>query len=289
MDWIENGQTEFEMRNPVIIWQIFAPGGLFVHRERFLEQAWPNYIAFPRATAGEFVRATVELQAANMVFDAQPSVADTDADIENAVNGAFHDDPEQIPMQLEATYHLAAAGCSAELEISLCSDGDDCCSELCLSGTCVHCISVGNACEADKDCCEWTWCTDGICIEAPSSSPSGMPSTSPSDFPSSNPSVLPSHQPSAMPSAAPSVLPSESPSSMPSVQPSSSPSDRPSSIPSIQPSALPTSMPSSVPTISVRTKHHNRLSSAAEWNQASSFQSHYHVPRSRINESSMNL
>lgn len=138
--------------------------------------------------------------------------------------------------------------------------------------------------------CETFWPNDsyGICPNAPSASPSVVPSNlptvsefpsrlpsyqpsdlptrsispsnAPSDFPSVAPSdaptVLPSHQPSDFPSTVPSMLPSDfpslSPSDIPSVVPSSLPSDvpskLPSNIPSTTPSALPSDLPSVVPT-----------------------------------------
>lgn len=84
--------------------------------------------------------------------------------------------------------------------------------------------------------------------EAPSVSPSALPSDSPSSAPSSTPSASPSAMPSSTPSMSPSGLPSSSPSMMPSSAPSASPSGVPSRTPSSSPSGMPSMSPSGSPT-----------------------------------------
>ena len=72
----------------------------------------------------------------------------------------------------------------------------------------------------------WHKCCDHYSIA--SASPSGTPSTSPSESTSSSPSASPSGTPSTSPSASESSSPSASPSGTPSTSPSESPSSSPS-------------------------------------------------------------
>jgi len=83
----------------------------------------------------------------------------------------------------------------------------------------------------------WHRCCDNYSIA--SMSPSGTPSTSPSESVSSTPSASPSGTPSTSPSESPSGTPSTSPSESPSATPSTSPSGTPSTSPSSSPSSSP--------------------------------------------------
>ena len=86
----------------------------------------------------------------------------------------------------------------------------------------------------------------------PSSSPSILPSRTPSLFPSNNPSrqrsSVPSPSPSNQPTGTKSEPPSPSPSGIPTVIPSLSPSGSPSNNPSRQRSSVPSPSPSNQPT-----------------------------------------
>ena len=100
-------------------------------------------------------------------------------------------------------------------------------------------------------------------VPQPTTSPTGVPSISPTDdisstIPSSDPTIRPSYLPSSIPSYDPSdyptfdptILKSISPTSGPSINPSSAPSIRStySTAPSILPSAVPSFVESTIPT-----------------------------------------
>jgi hypothetical protein len=94
-------------------------------------------------------------------------------------------------------------------------------------------------------------------LDAPSSLPSGQPTSIPSTQPFGNPTAKPSDQPTVVPSRQPvgypSAKPSDQPTAVPSRQPvgypSAKPSKQPTSVPSRQPSGQPTSRPSGQPSI----------------------------------------
>jgi len=94
----------------------------------------------------------------------------------------------------------------------------------------------------------WHKCCDHYSI--PSMSPSGTPSTSPSESTSSSPSASPSGTPSTSPSTSPSGTPSTSPSASESSSPSASPSGTPSTSPSASESSSPSASASGSPSTS---------------------------------------
>jgi hypothetical protein len=88
-------------------------------------------------------------------------------------------------------------------------------------------------------------------LGAPSSLPTGHPTSIPSGQPIGNPTTNPSDQPTAIPSKQPTrqpiANPSRQPTSMPSGQPTGQPAANPSGQPTKQPVATPTGQPSKQP------------------------------------------
>jgi hypothetical protein len=87
----------------------------------------------------------------------------------------------------------------------------------------------------------------------PSKQPSIRPTNYPSNQPTSRPSLQPVGEPTSPPTKRPSTQPTQKPSSQPSNQPTSRPSRQSTTQPSIQPSGHPTAQPScqpsSIPTV----------------------------------------
>jgi hypothetical protein len=103
-------------------------------------------------------------------------------------------------------------------------------------------VLVGsNATEIEKSLTSYFAVQDLI---APTVSPSGQPSITPSTAPSSYPSLDPSATPSVEPSSSPSATPAAAPSFIPTMSPNPDPSGEPSFLPS----PLPTHEPSGQPT-----------------------------------------
>jgi hypothetical protein len=83
----------------------------------------------------------------------------------------------------------------------------------------------------------------------PSSNPTGQPSRYPSDQPTDQPSIQPTSKPSSQPTGQPTQQPLARPTGQPTQQPSSQPSTQPSKQPSTQPATRPSCHPSSQPTV----------------------------------------
>jgi hypothetical protein len=150
LEWIEQDTTSrFGTRNPVILFQISEDtdvGGpcLVVHRERFLQQSWGDYAG---STAAEFADLTTYLVERQNQLNALPGVD---------------------------VYYIVGVECEggAAPEGSACTTGEECCSGLCDSGSCVHKAPAGGMCRDNDDCDfigSWLYCSwpDGVCVEDP--------------------------------------------------------------------------------------------------------------------------
>eukprot|EP01083_Nonionella_stella_P176418 617180_1 len=118
--------------------------------------------------------------------------------------------------------------------------------------------------------------------KTPSTDPSTIPTETPSNDPSTMPSATPSNGPFAMPSEAPSTdptstIPTETPSTDPSTMPST---ETPSTDPSTMPTETPSSFPSHIPSRSPITSSPSVIPSTNPSNNPSVFPSNRpsHVP-----------
>ena len=86
--------------------------------------------------------------------------------------------------------------------------------------------------------------------EKPSVSPSASPSNKPTESPSAKPTEGPTVSPSAKPTESPAVSPSDKPTESPAVSPSDKPTENPTVSPSDKPTESPEASPSDSPTMS---------------------------------------
>jgi len=88
-----------------------------------------------------------------------------------------------------------------------------------------------------------------IPTSTPTVKPTVMPTAVPTSTPTVKPTVMPTAMPTSTPTVKPTVMPTAVPTSTPTVKPTVMPTAVPTSTPTVKPTVMPTALPTSTPTV----------------------------------------